>query len=586
VDPELRLVHVAAMRFDQLHRRRPLARGDGEMTIERRQFLIGSGLTAASTLLGGTAFASAAHAAPATQPALWQEFVANPYNHPQIPNVSFAGYATGEEPPRGVIRANVLFYGARRDGSADASAAINRAVADVGRQGGGVVLLPAGTYRIDDVVQIGYDNVVLRGEGSGKTVLFATRSLEEIIGINRSRYGSSNSAWSWSGGMVWVCHRDRYRPLVAAIKAQKWPFEGWTGNEGDESEALTPVTGAATRGAFALEVADARTLRAGQRVVLQLDDDGDHGLLKHMCGDVPGTAMYEWSDKDKLLSYLPFLWPVRIKSVRGNTVALTQPLPLDVRLTWKPRLTTLVPTITGAGVEGLTVQMIKTPRPRHLQDKGYNGLVFQCAWDCWASDVSVVDSDNGFLLVSTKNVTLSRTRVAGRGQHHSYACREQSHDNLFEDFGIGEFTEPPTPGSGHHGINVEGLSCGNVWSRGQMEAGTFDTHRGLPFGNVRTEVTIFNDGAHGGSANAGPLYGARFAHWNVTISNKRAGCVRIDDVAPCSATVAISECSAFGQIDKPDFTGELNSRLELYGSTDVVPRNLHAAQRKLRRGHH
>jgi hypothetical protein len=553
------------------------------MTIERRQFLIGTGTAA---LLGPTAFASAAQAAPANKAALWQEFAANPYDHPQIPNVAYAGYRTGERPPRRPVRANVLRYGAKNDGSADASVAINKAIADVGRSGGGAVLLPAGTYRIDDIVRIGYDNVVLRGAGSGKTTLFATRSLEQVIGINRSRYGSENSAWSWSGGLVWVCHRDRYQPLVDAIKAHHWPFEGWTGNEADASKVLATVAEAAPRGAFTLKVADARKLCAGQRVLLQLDDDGQYGLPKHMCGDVEGTAAYTWSDKTKLLSYFPFQWPVRIKSVRGNKVQLTQPLPLEARLAFKPRLTTLAPAITGAGVEGVTIQLVKTVRPKHLQDKGYNGLVFQCAWDCWADDVSVVDSDNGFLFVSSKNVTISRTKVSGRGQHHSYACREQSHDNLVEDFGIGKFTEPPTPGSGHHGINVEGLSCGNVWSKGKMEAGTFDTHRGLPFGNVRTAVTIFNDGAHGGSADAGPLYGARFAHWNVTISNARAGCVKIDTIAPSSATVGISQCTEFGQIDKPDFTGALGSRIELFGDTTVQPANLHAAQVRLRKWHY
>ena len=65
--------------------------------------------------------------------------------------------------------------------------------------------------------------------------------------------------------------------------------------------------------------------------------------------------------------------------------------------------------------------------------------------------------------------------------------------------------------------------------------------------------------------------------------NQRAGNVRIDQVAPCSATVAISEVRDFGQVDKPDFTGELNSRLELYGTNDVTPKNLYDAQRKLRR---
>ena len=553
------------------------------MTIERRRFLIGTGIgLALGAQLGPSAHASADRQPSGVKAALWREFTANPYDHPQIPNVAFAGYRTGERPPRLPVRANVLHFGARKDGSADASAAINRAIEAVGKHGGGAVLLPAGTYRIDDIVRIGYDNVVLRGAGSGRTVLHATRSLEEVVGINRSRYGSENSAWSWSGGLVWVCHRDRYQPLIDAIKAHRWPFEGWTGNEGDVGEDLTAITEAAPRGAFTITVANGRALRAGQRVLLKLDDDGQYGLPKHMSGDVEGTAAYDWKTKTKLLTYFPFQWPVRIKSVRGDKVRLEQPLPLEARLAFKPRLTTFGPVITGSGVEGITIEMVQTARPKHLLDKGYNGLVFQCAWDCWGDDVSVVDSDNGFLFVSSKGITLTRTRVSGRGQHHSYACREQSHDNLVRDFAIGAFTEPPTPGSNHHGINVEGLSCGNVWSRGRMEAGTFDTHRGLPFGNVRTEVTVLNDGQHGGSADAGPLYGARFAHWNVTITNARAGCVKIDTVAPASATVAISECTEFGQIDKPDFTGALGSRIELYGSTDVRPANLHDAQRELR----
>jgi hypothetical protein len=543
------------------------------MAFERRKFLVGG--TAAAAWL------AMAQTAQAVEPELWREFVANPYDHPQIPNVSFAGYRLGERPPTRPAHTNVLRYGAKPDGSANAAPAINRAIADVGAAGGGVVFVPAGTFRIDDIIEVGYDNVVLRGAGSGQTTLFATRSLEQIVGINRSRYGSENSAWSWCGGLVWVCHRDRRSALISAIQARRWPLEGWLGNEGDESAVITSVAPAA-RGEFTVEVADASGLQPGRRVLLQVDDDPAHGLLKHMCGDIAGTTTYVWTDKTKLLSYKPFQWPVRIAAVTGKKATLAQPLPVALRPEWNARLTTFAPAITGAGVEGLTIQMVKTVRPSHLLDKGYNGLVFQCAWDCWADDVTVVDSDNGFLLVAAKGVTMSRTWVAGRGQHHSYCCREQSHDNLMENFGIGKFTEPPTPGSGHHGINVEGLSCGNVWSKGRMEAGTFDTHRGLPFGNARTEVVIFNDGSHGGSADAGPLYGARFAHWNVTVTNERAGCVRIDQVAPRSATVGISTVRNFGQIDVPDFTGPLESRLECYGDITVSPQNLHTAQRALR----
>lgn len=117
-----------------------------------------------------------------------------------------------------------------------------------------------------------------------------------------------------------------------------------------------------------------------------------------------------------------------------------------------------------------------------------------------------------------------------------------------------------------------------------MEMGTFDTHRGMPFANVRTDITVDNNGRHGGDASAGPLYGARFTHWNVTVTNERAGLVKIDEIAPYSATVAISTVREFDQTDVPDFGGALNSRLEAYGSPGAVhPRNLYEAQRALRR---
>lgn len=91
-----------------------------------------------------------------------------------------------------------------------------------------------------------------------------------------------------------------------------------------------------------------------------------------------------------------------------------------------------------------------------------------------------------------------------------------------------------------------------------------------------------NTGAHGGDASAGPLYGARFTHWNVTVGTQRAGCVKIDDIAPYSATVGIGEVRQFGQIDVPDFTGPLHSRIESYGHPEAVhPRNLYEAQRAI-----
>ncbi|MGY0024930.1 glycosyl hydrolase family 28-related protein [Streptomyces sp. YJ-C3] len=533
---------------------------------------IGAGPSAASA--GGTA--GQGHVPP-----IWREFTKAPFTHPQIPYVGRAGHRTGRRlaRPGRVLRAES--YGAVADGTTDCAPAINRALAAAGRAGGGTVLLSPGTYRIDGLIHIGHDDVVLKGACSDRTKLHATRNLTELIGVYGSRYGGDKSSWSWAGGLVWLCPEDRFRTLTDAIRAKAWPFEGWTGNKRDEWRTLTTVA-PARRGSWSVTVADAGELRKGDLVLLRLADDADHTLLEHMAGGGPGPEAYYWDDKTKLTSYVPYEWPVRIASVRGSRVTFERPLPLDVRPEWDPRITTHVTALTGAGVEGLTLEAVETPQAPHLLDKGYNGVTLQCTYDCWVDDVTVWNVDNGFGLVAASASTLRRTKVGGRGAHHPYFCREGAHDNLIEDFTVADRTVPAPSGTQLHGINVEGLSSYNVWSRGVMEMGTFDSHRGMPFGCVRTDITVNNNGRHGGDASAGPLFGARFTHWNIRVTNERAGLMRIDELAPWSATVGINTVREFDQTDVPDFTGDLGSRLELYGTTDVVrPRNLYEAQREL-----
>ncbi|MBO0510976.1 hypothetical protein J0695_04005, partial [Streptomyces beijiangensis] len=343
--------------------------------------------------------------------------------------------------------------------------------------------------------------------------------------------------------------------------------------------ALAP----ARQGDRTITVADTSHLTRGDLVLLRIADDASHTLLEHMAGGGEGPEAYYWDDKTKLTSYVPYEWPVRITRVHGRQVTLERPLPLDIRPEWDPRLTTTVTPLVNSAVEGLTLEAVLTPQSEHLLDKGYNGVAFQCAYDCWADDVTVRNVDNGFGLVGASANTLTRTRVEGRGSHHPYFCREGSHDNLIEDFTIAQRTVPAPAGTQLHGINVEGLSSYNVWSKGVMEMGTFDSHRGLPFANVRTDITVNNNGQHGGDASAGPLFGARFTHWNIRVTNGRAGLMKIDGLAPYSASVGISTVSEFGQIDVPDFKGDLHARLEAYGTPESVrPQNLHDAQRALR----
>ncbi|WP_406452975.1 glycoside hydrolase family 55 protein [Streptomyces sp. NBC_00876] len=557
-----------------------------------RRGLLGSAVAVAAAAAtgtpgGGTALAATGSPATGSRPQLtplWREFAAAPLTHPQIPFIGRAGYRGGSDLPRRTghgFTANVLHYGAKPDNSADAAPAINRAIADAGRRGGGTVIVPEGTYRIDDIIRIGHSDVVLRGAGSGRTTLHATKNLTELIGVYGSRYGGDKSSWSWAGGLIWLCPEVRWASLTDAIRAKAWPFEGWTGNRRDEWQTLTTVA-PARLGDRTITVDDTRKLKRGALVLLRLADDSAHTLLEHMAGGGPGPEAYYWDDKTKLTSYVPYEWPVRITAVHGRRVTLERPLPLDVRPEWDPRLTTLATPLTGSGVEGLTLEAVETPQSPHLLDKGYNGVAFQCAYDCWADDITVRHVDNGFGLIGASACTLRGTKVAGRGSHHPYYCREGSHDNLIEDFTIEQRTVPAPAGTQLHGINVEGLSSYNVWSRGVMEMGTFDSHRGMPFADVRTDITVNNNGRHGGDASAGPLFGARFTHWNIRVTNGRAGLMRIDGLAPYSATVGVSEVTESDQTDVPDFTGDLHTRLEAYGTPGAVrPANLHDAQRAL-----
>jgi hypothetical protein len=159
----------------------------------------------------------------------------------------------------------------------------------------------------------------------------------------------------------------------------------------------------------------------------------------------------------------------------------------------------------------------------------------------------------------------------------------QSHDNLVDEFQIEPFTVPVRADAVHHGLNLEGLSAGNVWRRGRMAEGTFDTHRAMPFENARTDITLVNNGRVGGSAASGPLFGARIVHWNVRLTSGSPYAVTIADVAPRGLAVGIQGATSTTSELTPDFTGDLESLTADHG---VRPRvtDLYAAQRQRQRG--
>jgi hypothetical protein len=169
------------------------------------------------------------------------------------------------------------------------------------------------------------------------------------------------------------------------------------------------------------------------------------------------------------------------------------------------------------GVENLTFRFPPHERSGHLKDLGFNGIYWVGVLHGWIRNVTIENADNGVFMERSSHVTISELRITGGTCHHATSWRFWCHDNLMTDFRVSAMP--------YHGISSQDLSSGNVWSNGVMEHGTLDSHCGMPFDSIRTNITILNcDGRAGGSERGGPFTGRRVVNWNIRVGEgKRKG---------------------------------------------------------------
>lgn len=107
----------------------------------------------------------------------WTPALTSPDGH-FLHDFSYAGYHNGEEPlpeKTGRPAVSVIDFGADPTGAADSTSAIQQAI-DSLSPGGGVVDVPAGVYRCDDVLAVTTPGTVLRGVGPTNSRIYFTRS--------------------------------------------------------------------------------------------------------------------------------------------------------------------------------------------------------------------------------------------------------------------------------------------------------------------------------------------------------------------------------------------------------------------------
>lgn len=371
----------------------------------------------------------------------------------RLPDFSLAGYRRGEEPYRiPNARVSIQAYGAKGDGKTDDTNAFKRAI-EAGE--GQVIHLPAGRYLLNDRLRIRASNIVLRGAGSGKTILEFTRPLEVIDpSPSQTDGGQPTSNWSWGGGLITIGDRK-------SIKGKG-----------------TSIVRESKRGNTILYL-QTMPFHPGDEIILTLHDDKEKSLVRYLyrgnAGNISGLR--NWSCSQVF----------RITKVVGTKITLDRGLRFDVRKEWNPTVQPFKPAVTDVGIEGLTFDFPATRYKGHFKEVGYNPVAIgSSAAHCWLRDIHVHNADSGpyirgfFCTLDGIKLTAEKARVSEQGHtgHHGITFLH-SQDCLCTNFAIEtRFI---------HDLTVQS-SIGCVFEKGSALNLNMDHHRWAPYENLFTDL--------------------------------------------------------------------------------------------------
>ena len=179
-------------------------------------------------------------------PEVWKPGYRDEYGR-YLHDFSYAGYHKSEKKipfiTENIVDITLSPYNADNTGNDDVTGIIQQALDDVGASGGGVVYLPAGTYRVkpaasgDYALRIRYDSTILRGAGPGKTYIWndeTSMRQKDIIRVN-----GDWSGWFENYGTTTKVAKDVLLPTRII------PVESASGfKKGDKIMITNPATDA------------------------------------------------------------------------------------------------------------------------------------------------------------------------------------------------------------------------------------------------------------------------------------------------------------------------------------------------------
>ena len=431
------------------------------------------------------------------------------FGSPWIPIVAFAGAhaAAIDAPEKASIDA--VEAGMKPDGSVACDDILRSIIDRHDHNSPLAIRFPAGEYLFNRPVFVDRSRISLIGAGSKHTTFRFTQPLSKLL---RTEHTQTNAPFGWRGGLIWI----EANPAYTRIPTTAYSISG-TAAAGSGRLTIAPASAAA----FRRELASSGSGKCHMRLA------GNRAWIHEMFGSSSAAQAVDWPSWELIRpppeNVVMYERCLDVESIDDDgTVLLRTPLPVRIDPSWRPVIGFRSGDSHDITLSGLSISFPYTPAGAHLEEPGWNGIFVRVAHEVILDDLVFENADNGIILERTSHATLRNIVCSGtRGMHHAISLRNQSHDNLIDGFRL----DAPVA----HGISKQDLSSGNVVTRGTMNHGTLDNHRGMPFDNVRTEITLRPDGTGGGAQ--GPLLGRRIVNWNITIESRLSATASAKDIA-------------------------------------------------------
>ena len=415
-------------------------------------------------------------------PEVWKDFVEARENNTQsiLPDYSYSGYYFSEkELPdiSGYTYFNVTDYGAIAGDTIYDDTGIQAAIDAAAELGSpAVVFFPAGKYMVssdNDVnksIYINGDNIVLKGEGSGK----------DGTEIFMDKMRVSNRHWQF-----------RFQP--------------------DEFNTgyLTELVGEAKRGDFTVTVASAAKLFEGQSIFIHHKSEefarAHYGNLElnetewtRLFGEDGGMILYECHIID---------------SINGNVLTFKNPIQVDLPVLSEKYSIRNLKTIEGIGIEDILFTSGWGAYPEEFVhhandtvDYAWNAIQFKYVRNSWIRNCEFKDWTQVADFRESIGITVDNVLISGKRGHSSWITR-RNYGVLVKDC-MDEANHHHGPGVGYSGVST-------VYLRYKMsENQAIDCHSGSPITTLMDDIDGGDFHTNGGPWESYPHHGRYLTFWN------------------------------------------------------------------------